>query len=393
MLVSISDFEAYLKEYFTFTTRYLAILDGNIKQEIIPKCLLQPYKIKGTISLRHGVSIEFIQPTSEYRFEVMMVPNPIVEAMLPQRDSRHPMFYIGAGRFSSFTGLFFASEEFAEKNIYSNVSCFTYKAPLDGFLDITTGDIAFYLCKFGAILRGKQRITEIRDGLWIRGKNEAEDYTVDKARIDAKAYIDVAIARLIHPNFNVGNLDQTTQTIERYNKKIFDFKKLIEKEETHEPDLQKFFEENPNFLYLGTRYKRIIPHPILKRKGKPDLIPDFLLERVNDGYCDILDIKLPEKKLVVGLEDRKRFSSNVDEAIAQVSEYREYFEETDNRRTIENDHGVKILKPNVLVLIGDSSNVDIEHLIKIKDRRKDGEVIAYNDIITQMTALIELIRG
>src|SRR4030067_1226400 len=107
-----------------------------------------------------------------------------------------------------------------------------------------------------------------------------------------------------------------------------------------ETELQTYFEENPDFLYFGTKYRRIIPHPILIRKGKPKLVPDFLLERVNDGYCDILDLKLPEKKVVVGLEDRRRFSSNIEEALAQVSEYREYFNESKNREYIEKKYNV-----------------------------------------------------
>ncbi len=394
MPVGLTEFEDYLKEYFTFTNRYLQLFDKEIKQKIIPKYLLTPYKIRGTISLHHGVSIEFIEKTSEYQFEVKMAPNPILEAVFPQKNSKKPMFYIGTGRYISYSGIFFASKDFAEKYIHNpTFTCLTYTQPLDGFFDISTGEIELQDCKFGAIISGKPRVIEIKDGLWIKGKNDSKDYTKQIAQINAKAYIDVALARFIHPNFNVGYLDQSIQTMERLNRKIFDFQQLISNKEIHEPKLQQFFEQNPDLLFLGTRYKRIIPHPILKREGKPNLIPDFLLERVNDGYCDILDIKLPEKNLIVGSEDRRRFSSDVDEAIAQVSVYREYFDDPQKRTDIETEYTVKILKPNVLVLIGDSSNVNAEDLIKEKDRRKDGEVISFDDIIKQMKALIELIRS
>ncbi len=166
----------------------------------------------------------------------------------------------------------------------------------------------------------------------------------------------------------------------------------MSREDIRETDLQTYFEENPEFLYFGTKYRRTISHPILTRNAKPDLIPDFLLERVNDGYCDVLDLKLPDKKVVVGLEDRRRFSSDIEEALAQVSEYREYFNESMNRKLIGKKYNVKILKPNVLVLIGDSANVDAEELVKIRDRRKDGEIITFNDIISQMKALLKMIN-
>lgn len=395
MIVGLSEFEAYLKAYFIFTAKYLRIFDKEVKGKIFPKCLLYPYKIRGTISLRHGVSIEFIEQTSEYQFEVKMVPNPIEESMLPQRNSKNAMFYLGASSFVSFSGIFFASKDYADKYIQKPIffTCLTYNPPLDGFLGITTGEIELYDCKFGAIINGKPKLTEIRDGLWIKGRNDFEEYSVTKAQTHAKTAIDVALARFIHPDFKVGMLDQNIQTKEKWNRKIFGFQKLIAQSDIHEPDLQKFFEENPDFLYLGTRYRRIISHPIMSRKGKSDLIPDFLLERVNDGYCDILDIKLPDKKIVVGSEDRRRFSSNVDDAIAQVSEYREYLNESHNRQEIENKYNTKILKPNVLVLIGDSSNIEIEELIRIKDRRRDGEVISYTDIIRQMKALINLVHS
>ena len=44
------------------------------------------------------------------------------------------------------------------------------------------------------------------------------------------------------------------------------------------------------------------------------------------------------------------------------------------------------------MLIGDSANVDAEELIKIRDRRKDGEVITFSDIISQMKALLKIIN-
>jgi hypothetical protein len=394
MIVGLAEFAAYLKDYFGFYSHYLKFIDENIKEKIFPKCVLYPYRIIGTISVKHGVSIEFIEQTSEYQFEVKMVPNPIEEAVLPQRKSKNGMFNVGASRFITFEGICFFSKEFYEKYVQdtSKITALTYSAPLDGFLSLSTGEVEFYHCSFGAIINGKPRSREIKEGLWIKGKNDANEFTTKRAQIHAKEAIDAALAQYIHPDFKIGFSPQNKETENKINKKIGAFEQLLSKEDIRERELQKYFEENPEFLYLGTRYKRIIPQPILKRKGKSDLIPDFLLERVNDGYCDILDIKLPDKKVVIGIEDRKRFSSNIDEALAQVSEYREYFNESKNRKSIEKKYNIKILKPNVLVLIGDSTNIDAEELIKIRDRRKDGEVITNSEIISQMKALLNIIN-
>lgn len=395
MIVGLVEFEAYLKTYFSFSSQYLNLIDQNIRQKIFPKCFLHPYRISGTISIKHGVSIEFIEQTSFYQFEVRMVPISIEEAILPQRKSTNSMFNIGTGSFISFTGLSFFSKEFKEKYVSdtSKVTAFSYSPPLDGFLSVSTGEVEFYHCSFGAIINGKPKLREVKDGLWIQGKNDAQDFTIEKAQIHAKKAIDVVLAQYIHPDFRVGFLEQNKDTERKINNKIQRFEQLLLKEDIREPELQTYFEENPELLYMGTRYRRIISHPILKRKGKSDLIPDFLLERVNDGYCDILDIKLPDKKIMVGQEDRRHFSSNIEEALAQVSEYREYFNENRNREEVEKKYNIKILKPNVLVLIGDSTNVDTEELIKIKDRRKDGEVITFKEIISQMKALLSIVQG
>jgi len=202
----------------------------------------------------------------------------------------------------------------------------------------------------------------------------------------------VYLATFIHQELNIGLIDNRRKFIEEMTKKISDFERLINKQGLKEKNnLQSYLEANPEFLFFGTRYKKIHPRIVLKREGKTDLIPDFLLERVTDEYCDILDIKLPDKRVLVGQDERRRFSHDVEDAIAQVSEYREYFDDPRNRENIQKTQQIKILKPNILVLIGDSKNIDIEDLIRIRDRRKDG-VVTYSELIRQMKALLDVLK-
>lgn len=77
---------------------------------------------------------------------------------------------------------------------------------------------------------------------------------------------------------------------------------LINEPVTSEHDLQAFFEENPHLL-AGTSYDRVVPHPILARDEKGPLIPDFMLEP-QDGFADVLDLKLPGVQLVTGRRNR-----------------------------------------------------------------------------------------
>ena len=116
MIVGLAEFRAYLKAYFAFSSQYVRLIDKNIREKLFPKCLLYPYRIIGIISVKHGVSIEFIEQTCNYQFEVRMVPNPIEEALLPQ-GKKKSMFVVGSGRFITFEGLCFFSEEFQEKYV------------------------------------------------------------------------------------------------------------------------------------------------------------------------------------------------------------------------------------------------------------------------------------
>jgi len=271
---------------------------------------------------------------------------------------------------------------------------FIIEPPVDGFLHVSTGgDVKFHNTQFGAIIAGKPVYKKAGDCLWIYGSNIREDFTVEKARTRALEEFNVYLATYIYQAYNIGLIDGRRKAIEIMTKKISDFERLTNEPELKEKDLQSFLEANPEFLFFGTRYKKIFPQIVLEREGKPNLIPDFVLERVTDGYCDILDIKLPDERVLVGPDERRRFSYSVEDAIAQVSEYREYFDDPSNRENIERIHGVKIYKPNILVLIGDSKNIDVEELIRIRDRRKDGEVITYSELVRQMRALLDLLKS
>ena len=73
MLVGLAEFEAYIKAYLEYSSRYIRIIDSSIRNRIFQKCLLQPYRIVGTVSVKHGVSIEFVEQTSKYEFEVTKI--------------------------------------------------------------------------------------------------------------------------------------------------------------------------------------------------------------------------------------------------------------------------------------------------------------------------------
>lgn len=168
----------------------------------------------------------------------------------------------------------------------------------------------------------------IRDRLILKGTNAYEAWTREQAVRD----VFNEIVRCLVNKEKKGEISENP--LESFDKIITAFRTMVESEGTSEPQLQSFFEENPAFLLQGRMYRKLHPRVILQSPNG-DLIPDFLLERTSDGFCDILDLKLPDKQIIVGPENRKKFSSHVESAIAQVDEYGEFFNDQKNTNKIK----------------------------------------------------------
>lgn len=164
-----------------------------------------------------------------------------------------------------------------------------------------------------------------------------------------------------------------------------DFEKLINSIETKEQHIQNFFEQNSDFL-KGFKYKNVIAQPILKYDDGA-MKPDFFLCPHSSFYSDILELKLPKEKLISGRENRTKFSSKVEDAIAQVRHYRDYFQSPNHRDLILKKYGVTVYKPKITILIGKTPvEISKEKLLELKDitERDKIEIITYDEIFAKM---------
>jgi hypothetical protein len=71
-----------------------------------------------------------------------------------------------------------------------------------------------------------------------------------------------------------------------------------------------------------------------------------------DGFADVLDLKLPGVPLVTGRRDRLHTTAHVTDAIAQVREYRAYFDDPLHRQAVQDRYGLQAYRPTVAVVIG-----------------------------------------
>lgn len=148
-----------------------------------------------------------------------------------------------------------------------------------------------------------------------------------------------------------------------------------------EGDLQDFFERHPQFL-CGDTYEAAHPHIILQRPDAGPLIPDFVLKPPNENaLCDLLELKLPRAKLVVGQSNRKRLSAALMEACAQLREYRDYFEAQANRAAIEEIYGLRLYRPRMIVVIGKRSDYLANDLRRAESDIPQLTITTYDDVL------------
>jgi Domain of unknown function (DUF4263) len=172
------------------------------------------------------------------------------------------------------------------------------------------------------------------------------------------------------------------------------FEALINQPDVSEHDIQRFFEQHPHFLLL-TRLMQALPQVHLPDEMGKLLIPDFILkpivalQRLRDSNWQVLDLKRPQAKLLAGPSDHRRFSSEVFQAITQVKDYREHFENPQNTAAVTKILGHPLKHPKLAVLIGRMpSSSEVEVLEKEQAREPQVSVVTYDEILERQKSLI-----
>lgn len=394
MVVSKSQLKSFLQEYLREFNERASIFSEKWKKDVFPSFFIEPHKMSVVISNVHGVAIEFAEKSESYVYSFTDTEKRIECAVLPQTSVENVAFQIGSSRNAGVSDMAVFFEGFRKKYVLSVAgTALILQHHLNGFTNVDRGgDVKFVNVLLGAEINGKPLMKYVSGCLWIFGSNVAEDYTLEnankRATEDVNWYLGLSsLGMTLFPQN-----EELSRRLEEFSRRISEFRRLISKNEVKEKDIQKFLEANPKFLSFGNKYVRFVARVLLKRKDKPDLIPDFFLERAIDGFYDILDIKLPRKTILTGIAQRKRFTAEVEDAIAQVSEYREYFDEDTYRQEAETKYNIKALKPDVMILVGNGSNMEREDLLRINDRYRYVKIVTYEDILKQASYHLEYLR-
>ncbi len=162
---------------------------------------------------------------------------------------------------------------------------------------------------------------------------------------------------------------------------IAELEEMIRNPNAKERDFQAFLEKHPHF-FRRWDYREVRPQVYLVRKGHGPLVPDFILTNPEMQQAMIVELKLPKPKLVRRRPNRDRFASAIQDARAQLLEYRDWFREKSNRQRLAADLRMEAYEPRLAVIIGRSADFQsgIERQ-KLVARTPDIEVVTYDDLL------------
>jgi len=137
----------------------------------------------------------------------------------------------------------------------------------------------------------------------------------------------------------------------------------------------------PDFI-LNDGYRQAYSHIVLASDNQAELIPDFLLEPINqNSFCDLLELKLPSASVFILKKNRMHFSAAVCEARAQLLEYSRFFDERDHRDAIERRYGLRAYKLKMLLIIGRIGSEGQFDRRKIEATQPDLCLNTYDDLV------------
>jgi CspA family cold shock protein len=139
---------------------------------------------------------------------------------------------------------------------------------------------------------------------------------------------------------------------------ISEFEEMVNDPAITENAIQQFFERNPDFV-LTDEHRSARPHVTLEDDHGSQLIPDFVLEPLNPkGLADLLELKVPQAKVMVLKKNRTRYSAAVFEGCAQLRAYSAFFDNPMNRQRVQTSYGLMAYRPRMFLVIGRRGEVD-----------------------------------
>lgn len=172
---------------------------------------------------------------------------------------------------------------------------------------------------------------------------------------------------------------------------IDELEELLNKPHLRELELQRFFEEHPEFL-LGSEYQRAHPQVVLKREGEDDLRPDFILQPLAGVSYEpnIVELKLPHQPIIKPTPRREGLYANIYEAVMQLRMYSRFFKERENREYVRKTLGFTAYQPRLTLVVGRTIGFGDEDVrAEIMNSIRPIDLVTYEDLIHRYKRLVD----
>lgn len=172
---------------------------------------------------------------------------------------------------------------------------------------------------------------------------------------------------------------------------------LVLNDKIHETMIGDYLNEHSDILLNALGYKNIVYEPSLewldKTQDNPDsyINPDALLQRMDD-YYDICDFKkglTKRKSLTKGERRRRRFVDDVNEGLAQLDNYEEYFKFTRNAQHALERFSVEVDMPRKILIIGNIENTKQDEVEQALRGRINTLVVDYDSLVSSYIGAIK----
>lgn len=156
-----------------------------------------------------------------------------------------------------------------------------------------------------------------------------------------------------------------------------------------ETTLGMYLEQNQDILLRAFQATQILSEPYLPwQVASPDpqeeaINPDLFVQRKEDGYWDVYDLKLPfleSRSITQGARRRRRFVSSVEEGVAQLAHYREFLDIPENRELARKKYGVEFENPRFGLVAGTMENFNTTEVKEALRRYPEFTVLDYDSI-------------
>lgn len=155
-----------------------------------------------------------------------------------------------------------------------------------------------------------------------------------------------------------------------------------------ETTIGDFIKAHPEIIKKAFNTDHFIYEPLLEWKEHDDtcedasINPDLLIRRADGNYdiCDLKTALLDKTSLTTAERRRRQFIHTVRDGIAQLANYREYFEYPENAKHAFEKYKVKVSNPKLTLIVGNFENFDPAEVSQAGRIVPDIEIIDYDTL-------------